>query len=303
MRKFLKSILTVGAIVCLVSILVELGGLYRLRSKWNFRIHPDRHIVVFGSSLGEVCFNDSILSGWQNLCKGADYYVHCVPVLENVLSANSQIDTVVIVVGIPNLIVLTDEFLYSFNIQRLRDKDDRIALSDRWVMKYNTNYHNLIPYLLTSGYTTWCKEPTLGKFLYLQCHNLHYGVSSIDEYARRMEEHGGREYPCEEIYSTSKAQIAGLEKMIEICQRHQVTCVLFNTPLYQIDRFIDDKGYKEYLSTLNDSLLIADYTSFVMPDTTCYGDVHHLNGVGANFLCRHIKEKGLKMEYLIDYLK
>lgn len=303
MRKFFKSILTVIIVVCLVSIFAGLAGLYRLRSICDFRIQPDRHIVVFGNSLGTTCFNDSILLGWRNLCRVGEYYVHSVPALENTLSVNPQVDTVMIVVGIPSLIGMDDKFFYNFGVDRLGAEDDRIAVSGRWAMKYNISCHNFIPYLLTSGFRIWLREPILDDFLYLQRHNLQYGSCSIDEYTKRLEEVGGREYSYKKLCSMNKVQIAGLEKMMEICQKHQVTCVLFNIPLYQIDRFIDDKGYKEYLSTLNDSLLIADYTSFVMPDTTCYGDVHHLNGVGANFLCRHIKEKGLKMEYLIDYLK
>ncbi len=295
--------LAVVTVVVLVSTLVSFCGLYRLRSICDYRIQPDSHIVVLGNSLGTTCFNDSILSGWRNLCRVGEYYVHSVPALEKIISVNSQIDTVMIVVGIPSLIGMDDEYFYNFNIGRLGAEDDRIALFDGWSMNYNIGCHSFVPYLLTSGFRIWRRKMAQDSFLYLQSHNLYHGSCSIDEYIKKYGENGSQEYSYKRLCSMNKVQMAGLERMIEICQKHQVTCVLFNTPLYHMDRFIDDKGYKEYLSTLDDSLLIADYASFVMPDTACYGDVHHLNGIGANYFCREIKTEGLKMEYLIDYLR
>ncbi len=304
MRKFIKSISIGTAGLLLITSLLALAGFNRVRSRFNFRIRPEQHIVVFGSSLGECCINDSILPGWRNLCRSGDFYVNTVPILKNVLAANPQIDTVFIAAGIPSFASFSDSEFYNADIQRLRSWGDRIAISEKPELEFYFSNPNFIPYLFTSGIYHLLKSPSLGHFLYLKRHALQYGDrGGMAQYEQSVTERGGRHYSYEILKENHHVQIVNFERMIAICKKHQVACVIFNTPLYHIERYYENKGYKDYLATLDDSLLIADYNSFAFPDTSYYGDVHHLNHLGAAYFCKQLKNNGIKTQYLIDYIR
>lgn len=293
------------AIVVLLLVAGVMGAaFYRLRSLFDFHIQPERHILVIGSSLGECCINDSILTGWRNLCRSGEYYVHGVPKLENVLAINPQIDTVFITAGIPSFAIFEDTEFYNADMQVLRYHGACIAISDSIERKFYFKNSNFIPYLLTSGLDAFMRPYSIGGFSYLKRHALQHGdKGGIAQYEQSVMKRGGPHYSYEMLRENHHVQIAGLERMIELCKKHHVQCVIFNTPLYHIERFYEDKGYVEYLSTLDDSLLIADYNSFVFPDTLYYGDVNHLNHLGAEYFCKHIKKHGIKTQYLIDYVR
>lgn len=305
MRKFIRSIFIVVSVALLLLIGLTGSAYYRIRSHLDFHIQPDQHIVVLGSSLGECCINDSILVGWRNLCRSGEYYVYCVPVLERVLAVNPQIDTVFITAGIPSFAGFEDCDFYNAGIQDLRSHRGSIAISDSMEREFYFDNSNFIPYLLVSGLDAFTSPPpSLGKYLFLKRHALQHGdKGGIAQYEQSVVRRGGRHYSYEMLWESHQVQIAGLERIIELCKKHHVQCVIFNTPLYHIERFYEDKGYVEYLSTLDDSLLIADYNSFVFPDTLYYGDVNHLNHLGAEYFCKHIKKHGIKTQYLIDYVR
>lgn len=304
MRKFIKSMSIVAIVVLLLVTAVMGAAFYRLRSLFDFHIQPERHILVIGSSLGECCINDSILTGWRNLCRSGACYVHCIPILENVLTTNPQIDTVFITAGIPSFAGFEDTEFYNSGIQVLRHHGACIAVSGSWERMFYFKNPNFIPFLLTSGVYTYMRSYNMGGFSYSKRHDLLSGdKGGIAQYEQSMMKRGGPHYSYEMLRENHHVQIAGLERMIELCKKHHVQCVIFNTPLYHINRFYEDKGYVEYLSTLDDSLLIADYNSFVFPDTLYYGDVHHLNHLGAEYFCKHIKKHGIKTQYLIDYVR
>ena len=48
-------------------------------------------------------------------------------------------------------------------------------------------------------------------------------------------------------------------------------------------------------------MLVADYSSFVFPDISYYGDVYHLNYRGAEYFSNYIKENGWHLETTEKY--
>lgn len=303
MRKFIKSIFIV-VIVTLIFLITSMGtAVYWKRSHFDFRIQHEKHILVIGSSLGEYGIDDSILVDWRNISKSGAYYLPLVPMLDNVLSANYQVDTVFIVAGIPSFAGFEDHKFYNVGIQRFRDWGNSIAVSDSMEIKYYLSNPNFIPYLLTSGFHSFLPLPVLGKFTKLYRHALQHGEDGIDQFEQNMLKRGGRCYSYEKLKEDHHVQITGFEKMIEICKKYHVQCIILNTPLYHIERFYEDKGYIEYLSTLGDSLLIADYTSFVFPDSLYYADVTHLNNLGSAYFSNYLNTHGVKTQYLIDYVQ
>lgn len=303
MRKFIKTISIVLIVVLLLLIGVMKIAFYQIRSHLDFRIQHEKHILVIGSSLSGFSINDSILVDWRNISKDGTFYLSFVPVLDNVLAINPQVDTVFIAVGIPSFSIFDDHMFYNAGIQRFRNWRNSIAISDSMELKYYSSNPNFIPFLLTSGFHSFFPVPVLGNFVEVHRHTLLHGEHGIDQYKLSMVKRGGRNYSYEMLNKSSRVQMVGLEKMIAICKKHHVQCVILNTPVYHIERFYEDKGYVEYLSTLDDSLLIADYTSFIFPDTLYYGDVHHLNHLGAEYFCKYIKKNGVKTQYLIDYVQ
>ena len=84
------------------------------------------------------------------------------------------------------------------------------------------------------------------------------------------------------------------KRSIEICRERNVVPVLFATPLYQYDRWVDMQAFVEYMKTYDEDVLIADYEDFQFPDDSYYGDVHHLNCKGADYFTSHLAHEGIK---------
>ena len=65
---------------------------------------------------------------------------------------------------------------------------------------------------------------------------------------------------------------------------------------------MSDEGYRKLIcSALGDSTLVAEYSRFVVPDSTYYGDLEHLNTKGAIYFAEHVVRDGLQLQYAIDY--
>ena len=57
---------------------------------------------------------------------------------------------------------------------------------------------------------------------------------------------------------------------------------------------VNDWGYRELIrEELGDSTLVADYSRFVFPDDSYYGDLEHLNRKGATYFSEHIDRKSV----------
>lgn len=299
MNRFVRTILIVFFVFLIVKLSIFAWGIITAEDKVNFSLPKDKNILVIGNSMGETSLNDSILENWTNQCQSGTEYSDFIVPLDKMLNENSQIDTVCIISGKFNLgIWLTKDSSFidtEVNAYLAKSKYVYLNILDKQyaIDHLSRKYFYLIPFAKNVRFYI---PEKFGGYLYLQRHNLFNPNKNwgITEYEQHLNKRGTRIHSLEEIKRTHSIQIKFLKRLIDICHRKKVVCVLLDTPCYHMDKYCDDKGYQQLLATLPDSVRWANYTNFQLPDTSYYGDVHHLNHLGAEFFSRYIKKHGLK---------
>ncbi|KAA6310815.1 hypothetical protein EZS27_037950 [termite gut metagenome] len=87
-----------------------------------------------------------------------------------------------------------------------------------------------------------------------------------------------------------EAQLLYLDKIVAYCRSKSIRLIFINTPMYHAERFYNmDNFYKVIEDKYND-VTFWDYGNYVLPDS-CYGDVGHLNYIGAKKFSAMLQEK------------
>lgn len=263
----------------------------------DFRIAENRNVLLVGNSMGENGLNDSVITNWKNVCRGSDMYFTSYPMLKKCLEANPNIDTVVITAGIPAFDVFNDKYV---SVQKLRLWRSRVAFFDREELKDMftvPDYSTFITFMLSDDRNSYFSKPELGAYQYLPESPNTFTKDSIEKSNR------GYYNPTYSDFTEGYSlQIKYLKKIISLCKQKRVTCVLMSFPIYEINRWYGTDGYMKLLSTLDNNILIADYSRFNLPDKSYFIDINHLNYKGALYLSHDIMKKGLKCVTLRDYL-
>lgn len=304
--RFAKTVIIVVIISFGLCILFSCGAFWlniNTYGKDSLRVPDDCHTIIVGNSIAVCAFNDTILSPWKNIARFGKYYIETDPVLDRTLNINDQIDTVLLVAGVPAFKYLLDQGFRSRILPHIM-YFGRNFLLDSELFKLNLRSNpNFLIFLLTNGMENLIENPQLlGVYRAQEGHRLQTDTAGgIKKYEEMLRQRGKLSYSKEEILPTHKYQFQGIKKLINTCKRHGVECILVNPPLYNYDHYISDDGYKDLLRSLGDSLLIADYSSFQFPDTSFYCEVNHLHYSGSVYFSSHIKKEGLNTQYVIDY--
>lgn len=266
-----------------------------IRSHTSFRAPAGVTTAVFGTSLGETALDDSILTTWKNYCHSATGFIYHRRSLERVLAENPGVDTVVIVYGVRTF-ASSDDGARKY-VAEARNKNPwnaQLHLSDF----SSFSLRELAAMLLSADLQT-ALQPTPYGFSENPLTYRPDGKWSGQWYDEQLRlHHGSRSYP---YVAGPEGRRDCCKEMADYCLRRGKTVIIMNTPTYHISRWIDDRGYRDYIATYDRRVRVADYSDFQMPDSTYFADVHHLNGRGAELLSRHIRSCGLRLQSIREY--
>lgn len=299
-----KDILIIAVLFIAINIIIKLVWVYVIPFKQDVIKNDKIHTVVVGSSTSECSLNDSILTSYLNLSQSALWFAaNYGSVIWTNEYNDVKIDTVICSAGITS-------FLY-YTPGSLAETPERIHRSELYSTLcysdfFKTFYKNVgyIKNLFTPiNYSDFIVTRIGGEFTPINRQKLHDSHSE-DAIKERVAIYGRHGFSEEVIRKDASEQVYFLFKIKEYCKEHGIIFILFNSPCYNISNYIDDTGYKNLiLHGLGDDQLIADYTNFVFPDDSYYGDMEHLNKKGAEFFSNHIKTHGLKLITASEYCK
>lgn len=268
----------------------------------DFKVDESKHLVVFGNSMGACSINDSILCDFQNGCAHGLSLIMEKNVILAYLEQNTQVDTVFISLG---------EFTYSLARYNGADEEEKIDLP-----RFK-NFANHIAFLGKDVFMYYRPANIVCSFISVLYLNIHqkpaFGYTGLrtknilrfnDDKICGTIAWYNKNYPVnidslsfgESMEEKEKLQMA-LNEIIAYCHATNRTVVLYHSPTYHINNWIDDTNYNKYLLTLSNDVLIADYSDFEFPDDYQYRiDVQHLNHKGAEYFCEYIKKNGWHLE-------
>ena len=301
--KFIRNLLII--FVCFSCISISLRAFYSYHQSKLFYAsikNEKEGKFLAGSSLGALALNDSILKDWQNSCVSGANFANIFFRLNASMSYLNKVDTIVLVLGSSQVVY---ENKYSDVSVRDRTKFDEndffmSGVGDAWskiVLKspylistlfYNNIYNLLNPNVLRTG----------GGFHANANKNL-----ELDVHRMNLMDLSPTKYTYAYLTKSMSKQFYFIRKTIDLCLKNNKVCVLMNLPIYQCDRWFNKMTYLDFLDTLEgkEKILIADYEDYELPDS-CYMDVVHLNKYGSDILCNDIKENGLRLERLPDFV-
>lgn len=286
MKRFVKkvfiSVLIIGTVVLL---LILIPYLSLRKNPYSIPIH--KTVLVLGDSRPECAINDEVLTHWHNISKSGRNYLHSWSVLRKVLSCNTHIDTVLVAIDYSafeeNRMLLTDVGNHDVYYFPLLDREEINDLG----MDFNDIITSLalLPRkcLLKSFQSNLYGTSIFGSFLDLDRSKLKEDISRTIQMGKR-----------ENVYK--KVAIKYLKKMEELCREKSITFVLFFPPIYQMDEYrIDYANIQKFTRENIEKVYVADYSNYTLLDS-CYGDIDHLNRLGADIFSKYIKETGLKIQ-------
>ena len=267
----------------------------------------DIHTVVLGGSVGRADWNDSIIPGSKNLCGHAMTFGDALNNLKWATEYNeNKPDTVILAAGLVSVAYFFDEVDVPEALLK-RDEEKRNILN---YSVFFDNYKDHIEYweyiLVSFPYKNLEAYKGVEGDFSTQSHNAinhPLAYNQINTAIERAKEYDDQNPLSEEYLKTHFTyQLDNLRKIKEYCDAHQQTFIILNTPMYKILDMASDKGYRQLLcSELGDSTLVADYSRFILPDSTYFRDPEHLNTKGAQYFGEHIAREGLQLQYAIDY--
>lgn len=310
MKKFFITIIFGLLIGAAVLISISYYDLFVAGRRIDYSVDPQCHTICIGPSTVQTSVDDSLLVGVKNLGRSGSNYVVLTPVLEKILDCNPHIDTVFLGHGPFMAYSYSDKEYSTKELGRLRSYIAPFFHIPECRKPYlgNKNFYvtlltpNLM-HLRNTGVKTLdelefnqAKDRTCISGLYNDSRD--WGIHWYDSMYRGEFD----KYSCEYIEDSNLFNMSEIDRAIFLCYEHNAVPILYFPPIFEIDRWIDRKGFREYMAKHYDhSLLVADYTDFRLPDS-CYQDVHHLNIHGAVYLTHHIAREGWHLQTLEEWL-
>ena len=270
-------------------------------------IDKDIHTIVLGGSVGMADWNDSIIPGSKNLCASAMTFGGSLNNLKWATEYNeNKPDTIILSAGLLSLVYFYDEVDLPFVLLNTKEEKRNVLNYPVFFENYKHLY-DFWKYLLVSfPFDNFDAYKGIdGGYEANDSNEINNPIADdhINLVIERAKEYDGQGILSEDYLKTNFVyQLNNLRKIKEYCDAHQQTLIIFNTPTYKISDMVSDKGYRQLIrSELGDSTLVAEYTSFEVPDSTYYRDLEQLNTKGALYFGEHIVREGLQLQYAVDY--
>ncbi|KAA6330450.1 hypothetical protein EZS27_020849 [termite gut metagenome] len=262
MKKFLIKISLLFVLLFLCSSLL-----------WKY-CHTDKPIVtikervlILGDSHTEEDINDTIFTNSFNYSQGGDPFIYSYVKLVNITSA-SKIDTLILSVSPA-----------TFNV------------GENWLHKANKLLYRfpLEDLMFLAHYNPSAIGHSFNVFDIRNRRNDIGGYRSLDKF--RLQENLERWAtktlnPC----IPHEAQLLYLDKIVEYCRSKSIQLIFINTPTYHAERFYNMDNFYKLIEEKYNDVTFWDYGNYVLLDS-CYGDVNHLNYIGAKIFSAMLQEK------------
>jgi|GEM_PF-472529 hypothetical protein len=267
---------------------------YKVVGAASFHVNAKKNVLVLGDSHTECALNDSVLTNYLNISQSAEPYFYSFLKLKKFVNENSQIDTVLLGFNFMSLTkdferrTLSNEFIYSraqkyFPFFELSDFVDLLISKPSFFISI-LNQSFFARLILHKQKTKLSfSDLELGGYLSLLKYKL---CEDIDRSKVNIK--------SKNITEQSDRQIEYLTKIISFCKERNIKILLFNTPIYsEAKQFCDVKAYYKYYHERLNDIPLLDYSSDNLP-AGCYGDIEHLNSIGAKIFSEKLKLQGLK---------
>jgi hypothetical protein len=240
---------------------------------WGY-CHTDKPIVetkervlILGDSHTEEAINDAIFTNSFNYSQGGDPFIYSYVKLINITAA-SKIDTLLLSVS-PVSIGAGKESLHKVNKLLFRFPWEDLM----YLFRYN-------PHVIGRSFNVFevgINANKVGGYYYLNNYRLQ---ENLERWATKTPE------PC----IPHEAQLLYLDKIVEYCKSKSIRLIFINTLIYHAERFYNMDNFYKVLEEKYSDVTFWDYGNYVLPDS-CYGDVGHLNYIGAKKFSAMLQEE------------
>jgi len=275
MKAFLKvTILFVVGLFASMAGLIEVAE-YSVENNADFEVKSKPKYAVFGHSVAECAYNDTVITDFVNLCKSGESYFYSYVKVKKIVEQN------------PNLEVVFVEFTNN----SIRKPMDIWIWGDK---DLNFRYPMYSPFMDFEDKFMLAKNNITGFYnansLTLK-HNLGITIKKDYEYVSKI---GAYQYLGNIVTDStlnaakplkkkknSDANLLYLRKIIDVCEANGKRVVLLRTPTHKNYSGMDNE--EKYQGIRNDLFSSVDYLDlarFSAPDHQ-FADLKHLNYEGA----------------------
>jgi hypothetical protein len=288
MKIFLRNLfLFIFLFAVVVSGIVGAASAYM--NSVRFDIDNSKNILVIGDSHTECAIDDSSFSRAANFSKSATSFVYSYAALRKLIADNPHIDTV----------------LLSYHSSSLSLERERGWIFDETAMTRQVPV--FLPYFGCGEFMLFSFRPEFLK------HALHAPWSALDYY--KNSQSGRRQHWIDENIgnfrdlgwsnfakdtartkplrdrvkrdTVSLVAVNYIKKFAAFCRERNITLFLFNSPVYEWNKYVNDEEFDENKETFLKDIVLLDYSGFPIADS-CRLDIWHLNGAGARQFSKYL---------------
>lgn len=255
----------------------------------SFRIPDNKNIIILGDSTTANGIDDTIFSGAVNMSQGATAYFYSYIKLRKFLKENPHLSKVIVafhytaineseddlVNGKKNILNKVPRYLFLFNM------NEKIKFLNKPGV-FHAAFKSIrlsaeaIPKLIKTGKVSY-SDLKIGD--YSRVYNNRLGVHI--EHVKKKNTNNAFKY--------SQDQHEYLLKIVELCRDKNVELLLLNTPMYNLDKYIDTKDFLDYYNFYFSETKFLDFSNFVLPEYG-YADLIHLHYKGAEIFSQYLSD-------------
>jgi hypothetical protein len=268
-----------------------LSAAFFIGSVVSFKIPNDKSIIINGDSHTGCAINDSIFTHAINISQGGKNYLFTYLELRKFLEVNHHISTVILSFSRVNSIGFYNDIDLSFRIPSrfpLLQKDDVLSLID---INRKVFFNSILKsprlfialYIFKKGTITY-KDLQIGGYMKLDWNKLE---SDIELRNNREITHTNEMTRKQQIHP--QYEHGYLLKIVELCREKNVKLILFNSPIYNPDKYGNKTALTKYIDNYLSEIKYLDFSDFALP-VDGYGDIIHLNYKGAEIFSRYLED-------------
>jgi hypothetical protein len=258
-----------------------------------------KSVLIVGDSHTECAINDRMLSNAVNLSKSGSCYFYSYIKVREAIKNSRQIDTIILGCSYGEILKGRDDWFYGNDSRELRVKvrslfylftmKDFVDILKANPKKVIATLPESITFNVGHIYkkVTGQRNADIGGYWYLKRNKLKEAKKRIETLSATSVKH---EY--------SEIQRKYLLKIYELCLENGIRLVLMNTPIHpDLYALYHDKD-EYYYSFIEDNMpeaVVANHASVIIPDEG-YGDLQHLNHIGAEMFTRFLSTQMLSQE-------
>ena len=285
MKRFFKKIVIFSVTIMIIFIVVVYNNYKFVKKQSNFLLEKDVENLILGNSHPECALNDGLIDKTINLASSAESYFYTYYKLKTLLEENKQIKNVFLEFGYSGFNKHSETWLWE---SAHHHKYSTIIDREGFVSLFFKNPINTIKIVIKEKPSPMIVD-FWGGYLFLKRDKLQ---ADIDRHKEKIDS------ASDNSNYVSTIQLRYFKKIINLCQKNNVSVYLIRNPMYKSANRYDNVIFKiknDYFKNVE----FLDFVNFPLKDEE-YGDIHHLNYKGAKtfslFFNQLIKDGLLKSE-------